>query len=176
MSQAIRGMDHIGITVPDLEVASRFLVEALGAVPLYDNITRDKPSFGGKDAEGILGVVPGTSVVAMRMMQLPNGPGLELFEMQGPDQRPALRTSDIGIQHFCVYVDDFEVATARFVAAGGEMLVGPNALLALENGPGNRFQYGRTPWGITVEFLTSPGPEEYEKLIPLRRYRPAPRP
>jgi hypothetical protein len=56
------------------------------------------------------------------------------------------------------------------------MLTGPNPLLGLENGLGNKFQYGRTPWGITVEFLTSPGAEEYEKLTVLRRYKPAPRP
>jgi len=86
-----------------------------------------------------------------------------------------LRTSDVGIQHFCVYVDDIDAVTERFKKAGGELLVGPNALLRLETGPGNKFQYGRTPWGITAEFLTSPGSEEYEKLIPLRRYRPAPR-
>jgi hypothetical protein len=71
---------------------------------------------------------------------------------------------------------DRALRDAGFGSAAGEMLTGPNLLLGLENGPGNKFQYGRTPWGITVEFLTSPGTEEYEKLTVLRRYKPAPRP
>jgi hypothetical protein len=61
----------------------------------------------------------------MRMMQLGNGPGLELFEVRGPDQRPAVRFSDFGLQHFALYVDDLDLATERFVAAGGTMFSGP---------------------------------------------------
>jgi hypothetical protein len=53
-----------------------------------------------------IGITVGTCVVMMRMLQLANGPGIELFEMRGSDPRPA---------------------------------TGPNPLLGLENGPGNKF-------------------------------------
>ena len=33
----VRGIDHFGITVPDLDAASRFLEEAFDARPLFDN-------------------------------------------------------------------------------------------------------------------------------------------
>jgi catechol 2,3-dioxygenase-like lactoylglutathione lyase family enzyme len=35
----VRGIDHLGITVPDLDAASRFFEQAFDAKPLFDNIT-----------------------------------------------------------------------------------------------------------------------------------------
>jgi catechol 2,3-dioxygenase-like lactoylglutathione lyase family enzyme len=81
----IRALDHIGITVPDLESASAFLVEAFGAVPLYDSILPSQPPFGGQEAIDELGVAPTTAVIAMRMLRIGNGPGIELFEMTVTD-------------------------------------------------------------------------------------------
>ena len=55
-----RGIDHFGITVPDLEAATRFLVEAFDAKPLYDNIKRTDPPFDGAgliaDAVALAGI------------------------------------------------------------------------------------------------------------------------
>ena len=170
---AIRGMDHVGITVPDLEAASRFLVEAFGAVPLYDNITTAHPPTRGRRAEAMLLLAPGTRLVSMRMLALGRGPGIELFEMHGPDQADPARPSDYGLQHFAVHVDDLDEACRRFERAGGELAPGPNRMLGLEQGAGNAFRYGRTPWGSIVELLTSPGPEAYEKQTGLRRWTPS---
>ena len=36
-----RGIQHIGVTVPDLDAATRFLVEGLGAGVVYDGLTAD---------------------------------------------------------------------------------------------------------------------------------------
>src|SRR5882762_10222642 len=87
----VRGIDHLGITVPDLDAASRFFEEAFDAKPLFDNIKRSDTPFAGPEAEAMVGLAPGAVLVTMRMMQLGNGPGLELFEVHGPDQRPAVR-------------------------------------------------------------------------------------
>jgi hypothetical protein len=76
------------------------------------------------------------------------GPGLELFEVRGPDQWPAVRFSDFGLQHFALYVDDLDLATERFVAAGGTMFSGPNEMEGLEKCEGNRWRYGRTALGL----------------------------
>lgn len=169
----IRGMDHVGITVPDLDAASRFLMAAFDAKLLYDTIKRTDLPFSGPKAEEMLGIVPGTAVVAMRMMQLGSGPGIELFEMRCPDQRLAARPSDFGFQHVAVYVDDIDYAIERFVAAGGTMLTGANELLGFEEGKGNVWCYGRTPWGSVIE-LISYGLKEYEATTALRRWTPAP--
>jgi catechol 2,3-dioxygenase-like lactoylglutathione lyase family enzyme len=169
----IRGMDHVGITVPDLDAASRFFVDAFDAKPLYDNIKRTDQPFAGAKAEAMLGVPPGTMLVIMRMMQLGNGPGIELFEMRCADQRPAARPSDFGLQHVAVYVDDIDYAIQRFVAAGGTMFSGANELLGLEKGEGNAWCYGLTPWGSVIELITYPGAKEYEGAGALRRWTPA---
>lgn len=43
MSNFIRGIDHIGITVPDMEEATEFLHNAFGAKVAYDS---KKPEEG----------------------------------------------------------------------------------------------------------------------------------
>jgi hypothetical protein len=83
------------------------------------------------------------------------------------------RPSDFGLQHVAVYVDDIDYAIQRFVAAGGTMFTGPNELVGLEKGKGNAWCYGRTPWGTVIELITYPGPKEYERTTPLRRWTPA---
>ena len=55
------------------------------------------------------------------MLVMPHGPGIELFEMHGPEQGMPARASDFGLQHFAVYVDDFDKAIAAFTAAGGDV-------------------------------------------------------
>ena len=171
-TKAIRGIDHFGMTVPDLDAASRFLEQAFDAKPLYDNIKRTDAPFEGAMAEALVGMAPGTVLITMRMMQLGNGPGIELFEIRGSDQRPVARLSDYGLQHFAVYVDDIALATRRFVAAGGTMFSGPNETDGLEKGDGNRWHYGRTPWGSLVELISLPGGGAYEETTPLRRWQP----
>ncbi|AQS88309.1 hypothetical protein AA101099_1732 [Neoasaia chiangmaiensis NBRC 101099] len=169
-----RGIDHIGITVPDLEVASRFLTDAFGAVALYDNIAADDQPQEGPQAEKTLDLAPGTRVVHMRMMSLGHGPGIELFEMHGPHQQAPVRPSDFGLQHFAVYVDDMAAALARFEKAGGIVLNSPADQPNLEAGPGNVFLYGRTPWGSIVELLSTPSREKFDAVSPVRRYQPPP--
>jgi catechol 2,3-dioxygenase-like lactoylglutathione lyase family enzyme len=170
--KAIRGIDHFGITVPDLEAATRFFEQAFDAKVLYDNITRADPPFPGDVGSTLVGMAPDATLITMRMIQLGNGPGIELFEMRGPDRRVAPRLSDFGLQHFAVYVDDLAFATERFVAAGGTMFAGPNDTDGHEKGSGHVWCYGRTPWGSLVELICRPGAEEYEQHTKLRRYRP----
>ncbi|WP_455770529.1 VOC family protein, partial [Streptomyces diastaticus] len=113
----VRGIDHVGVTVPDLEAATRFLVDALGAEVLYDTLPAGQGPVGGPETEQRLGVPPGTRQLAIRMMALPDGPGLELFAYEPPGRSPAL-PSDLGWQHLALYVDDLDAARARAVAAG----------------------------------------------------------
>ena len=166
----IRGVDHIGITVPDIESATRFLIEAFGAEVIYESLSRSSPEEGS-EVERTLDLAAGTKISLVRMIKLQHGPGIELFEMSGPSQRSAARPSDFGLQHFAVYVDDMAAAVARFEAAGGTLFGQPAPTFPLERGKGNLFCFGRTPWGV-VELITLPTPPPYEELTPLRRWRP----
>lgn len=165
----VRAVEHIGITVPDLEQATRFFVEAFGAQMIYDML--DAP-LGGPGVEQGLGVPEGAVIQAIRMMRLGNGPNLELFTYSGVAQRDPVLPSDYGLQHFCVYVDDIDAAAAQLAEAGATLLSAPNDLPGGDAGPGNRYLYARTPWGSTVELVTYPTPQAYERRTDLRRWRP----
>ncbi len=151
-----RGIDHVGLTVPDLETASRFLEEALGAIPLYDVQALDVPPMAGAEAEMQLGLPSGAKIVHMRLLRVGEGPSLELFQFADASQRGAAVLPDYGLQHFAIYVDDIDEAAARFEVAGGELLSSSNALSGPEAGPHNRWLYGRAPWGSLIELITYP--------------------
>ncbi|MEU2753058.1 VOC family protein [Streptomyces albidoflavus] len=168
----VRGIDHIGLTVPDLEAATRFLADALGAEVLYDTLPADRGPVGGPQTERRLGVPPGTRQLAIRMLALPDGPGIELFAYHPPGRPPAL-PSDLGWQHLALYVDDLDAALTRAVEAGARPLAPPHPLPGPEAGPANRFAYLRTPWGSTLELVTYPDPQPYEQETQQRRWRPA---
>jgi catechol 2,3-dioxygenase-like lactoylglutathione lyase family enzyme len=173
-SNPARGMDHVGITVEDIEAATRFFQEAFGAEVIYDSVAPDDPSLEGEEPETNLHVVKGTTISAVRMLKLQYGPGLELFEMHASEQSAPVRPSDYGLQHFAVYVDDIKEATRLFEAAGGQMFTDPQPLMfPTEVGEGNFFCYGRTPWGSVIELITLPSPMPYENGTDLRRWRPA---
>ncbi|XBS69652.1 VOC family protein [Acerihabitans sp. KWT182] len=170
----VRGMDHVGITVADIEQATRFFAEAFGAEVIYDSVKRSDENLKGADQESHLHLFEGTAIKAVRMLKLQNGPGVELFEMHGPEQRAPARPSDFGIQHFAVYVDDIDEAVRLFERAGGKMFSRPLPLtFPTEIGKGNAFCYGRTPWGSVIELITLPSTPPYERQTALRRWKPA---
>ncbi|MDK0519232.1 VOC family protein [Streptomyces sp. ML-6] len=171
----VRGIDHIGVTVPDVETATLFLVRALGAEVLYDTLRRHDGPKGGPEVERRLGVPAGTLQLAVRMLALPcDGPCIELFEFQGPRREPPVLPCDFGWQHLALYADDLDAAVRDCVAAGAVLLAEPQPLPGPEAGERNRFAYLRTPWGSTLELLTYPDPQPWERTATRRRVRPAP--
>lgn len=168
-----RGIDHVGITVADLEAAASFLEQAFDAVALYDNVTPAGPQRG-VDTERTLGLPPGTAIRHMRMMRLGNGASVELFEMAVPvGQHAPVLASDLGLQHFAVYCDDVEACADRFEAAGGTLLTRPQPLLGIEQAVGNAFCYARAPWGTVIELIAWPADAEWTRTAPAPRYKPA---
>lgn len=173
MKESIRGIDHIGITVPDIDAATDFLRAALGAELIYESVGLNDESPDEEAQQKTLRLTPGTVVQAVRMLKLHHGPGIELFQMCGPSQREPLRANDYGLQHFAVYCDDINAALDRFSTAGGEVFTQPQPLgFPTEKGAGNAFCYGRAPWGTIIEFITTPSPMPYEQQTPLRRWKP----
>src|SRR5215475_11675562 len=96
----VRAIEHVGITVPDIEEASAFLEAAFGAEVLYDM----KPDPGALqvdsalDSEATLGIRPGALWKSSRMLRLGDGPSIELFEYSDEEQAAPAIASDFGIQ------------------------------------------------------------------------------
>lgn len=172
---SVRGIEHVGITVPDLEEATVFLVAALGAEVLYDLPAPDAGAFdeeADRRSQAQLGTRPGVRWLGSRMLRVGEGPSIELFEYADEEQRPSAGASDLGISHFALFVDDMEAARDRIVAAGGTSFAGPTTLPGAEAGEGNQWLYTVAPWGTIIELVARPSPEAYEETTALRRWRP----
>lgn len=152
-----RGINHIGMTVPDLDQASAFLKQALGARWAYDGLTRDDPPREGPEVERQLGLPKGARIIRQRMLRIGNGPGLEIFEIESPTHQPAAGLHDYGLNHIAVYVDDMQGSVRRMAAAGGRLLSEVHGNSRHEDTPGNGSVYAITPWGGLIELQTIPG-------------------
>lgn len=172
MVRITRGIDHIGLTVTDIDAAERFLINGLGAEFIYETLNPALPPFKGPEVEKAIGVPSGTEVDVIRMYKLGTGPGIELFHYKVDGQRPPSRLCDLGWQHVALYVDDMESAAEAMVAAGGEQLGPPWDLIRAESGPGNRFCFIRAPFGAVFELISFPSPQPYEATTNLRRWKP----
>ncbi|WP_318281360.1 VOC family protein [Kocuria marina] len=52
-----RGIQHIGVTAPDLDAVTRFIVDRLGAGVVYDGLTADDEPRRGQRADPRQGTV-----------------------------------------------------------------------------------------------------------------------
>lgn len=165
----VRGADHFGFTVPDLEEAERFLVEVLGAVPVY--------TLGAKRADDDwmttqLGVHPRTVIREIRFYRLGAGTNLEVFQYDAADgQAGPPRNSDIGGHHLALYVDDLDTAVAHLRAHDVEVMGEPVASAGAS--AGQRWIYFRSPWGMQFELVSYPDGKAYEADAAVRLWHPA---
>lgn len=165
----MRGADHLGVTVPDLDEAERFLVDVLGAEPVY--------TLGAKRADDDwmttqLGVHPRTVIREIRFYRLGHGTNLEVFQYDAADgQAGPPRNSDIGGHHLALYVDDLEAAVAHLRAHGVEVMGEPVASAGAS--AGQRWIYFRSPWGMQFELVSFPDGKAYESSAATRLWHPA---
>lgn len=157
---AIRGVQHIGLTVPEMDQAVRFFETMFGAVTVMECGAADvEDSFMTR----YLGVPAGRRIKDQRVIVLGNGGNLELFEYSGePEPAPIKRNSEVGAFHFALEVDDAYAATEKLRAANVDVLEGPTLI---EAGPmaGLVWVYFRTPWGQFMELVSLSGPLGYEQ-------------
>lgn len=167
-----RGINHAGVTVPDLDAATDFLRAAFDAKLAYDGLTPSDPPRAGAQTEHQLGLPAGAKIVRQRMMQIGTGPALEIFEIADAPQQPAAGLSDIGFNHVSVYVDDIDAALRRAVAAGGEALSGVHENSRHEDTDGNASVYVRTPWGSLFELQSIPNGHWYDETAETHLWTP----
>lgn len=154
----LRGVDHIGFNVPDLDAATAFLVNVLGCEEFYVN----GPFRSDDDwMTRHLDIHPRAVTVRMKLFRLGYGANFEVFEYTSPDQsdyRP--RNSDLAGHHIAIYVDDLDAAIAHLKAHDVQVFektpitTGPSA--------GETWSYFRTPWGLYMELVTYPKGKAYE--------------
>jgi catechol 2,3-dioxygenase-like lactoylglutathione lyase family enzyme len=151
MTISLRGFDHVGLTVPDLEEAAGLLVSVFGATELYRFGRENDPVL----MQTAIGVHPEASFRAA-MLELTPSVCVELFEWQSPDQDAHMPSpADVGGHHLCVVVDDFDEAVAMLRDRPDVRVYGDGGRLGLGRHAGARWIYVRTRWGLQIELIGS---------------------
>lgn len=163
--RGLRTLDHIGLSVPDIDQASRFFVDVLGAIEVF----RHGP-YGpsGEASTRQFARHPDSVVDAIAMLRL-GTVNIELLQYSSPDQSTRWpSTSDYGGHHVAFYVDNLEAAVAQLRRAGVEVLGDPMNLPGPESGQAAQFIFFRAPWGLFCEFVSYPNGKAYESQTHVR--------
>lgn len=167
----LKGAEHIGLTVPDLEEATRFLVDVLGMEPYYE---RGPIRADDNFMQESLNVHPRAVLRKLRFFRCGHGTNLEVFEYESPDQqRQGPRNSDIGGHHIALYVTDIFAATAYLKAHGVRVLGEPRQIAAGAPNAGVQWVYFLAPWGMQFELVSfPPGSKPFEAEMARKLWDP----
>jgi catechol 2,3-dioxygenase-like lactoylglutathione lyase family enzyme len=146
---SVRGIDHAGISVENLEATLHF----------YRDLLDLRVTDEGEDAGPELDAITGLSGVRMRYAELDLGAGqlLEVIEYRTPQgARLEQRQPDPGASHLALRVDDVDALYERLVAAGVPAQGRPTEITAPGAWNGARCVYLEDPDGRTVELVQRP--------------------
>lgn len=157
----MRGHDHTGITVPDMQQALDFFTNVVGCEKAmsFGPFADDKGTF----MQDVLGVDPKAVIEEITMVRCGSGSNIELFKYTAPDQKDATpKNSDIGGFHIALYVDDVAAAKTYLDGKGVKTRMGP---IPVNEGPaaGQTILYFQAPWGLQLEAISYPNGMAYEK-------------
>lgn len=163
------GVDHIGVTVPNLKEGLAFFTDVLGCEYVYTAGPFSDPK--GDWMKTNLNVDP-KAVTTLAMVRCGPTQNVELFEYSGmPNQvKTPLLNSDVGGNHIAFYVEDIDKAVAYLKSVPGVKVLGDPTPVAGQPNGGERFVYFLTPWGMNMEVLTYPKGLDYEKSTDKRLY------
>jgi catechol 2,3-dioxygenase-like lactoylglutathione lyase family enzyme len=162
---ALKGVDHIGINVPDLNQAVQFFTTVLGFAP----VTQIGPVSLEAAWRKPNHLHAGTGSVTIKMLRAGTGASIELFEYQasaGSRQQPG--GDDIGATHISFYTSNMAASVAYLRAKGVKLLSEPVVTKAGDTA-GETWVYFETPWGAKMELNSYPNGKAYEQHNPAQK-------
>ena len=163
-----RGVDHIGLTVPNLDQAIEFFEDVLGCEYIYTAGPFSDPE--GEWMRTNLAVHPRASTT-LAMVRCGPTQNIELFEYEAMDQaKTPPKNSDVGGSHIAFYVEDINEALGYLRAHDVEILGEPTPVAGQPNG-GEVFLYFLSPWGSSMEIVSYNDGMEYEETTSKRLFR-----
>lgn len=164
----IVGVDHVGLTVPDLKQGIDFFSNVLGCEHVYTAGPFSDPK--GDWMKSNLNVEP-RAATTLAMMRCGPSQNVELFEYTASDQvKTPPKNSDVGGNHLAFYVTDLPNAVEFLKTVPGVTVLGTPTPVAGQPNGGETFVYFLTPWGQSMELLTYPNGLDYEKTSKARLY------
>lgn len=166
----LRGTEHVGFTVPDLDEATSFFVDILGCEYMFEL----GPFVAEDDWMAThLNVHPRTVMRRLRFFRCKHGANFEIFQYESPDQNPIQpKNSDIGAFHLAFYVDDFDAAVS-YLSEKGVRLLGKPTVRSSGPNAGQTWIYFLSPWGMQFELVSFPNGKGYEATTTSRLWHPA---
>jgi glyoxylase I family protein len=154
----VTGVDHFGITVPDLAQAHDFFVDVLGCEYLYKLGPYQHADSWMSEHLG----VPDRAVMReLHFYRLGGRAIFEVFQYEAADQRRELpRNCDVGGHHIALYVTDLDVAVADLHRRGLRVLGEPTA--SRNASAGQRWVYFLSPWGMQCELVSYPDGKAFD--------------
>jgi catechol 2,3-dioxygenase-like lactoylglutathione lyase family enzyme len=152
----IKTIDHVAMTVPDMDQAIKYFERAYGGKVVCEGLSRSDPPLAGPANEKRFGMPAGGRVTARCVINIGGSVNVELFSYEGMSHQRSAHTYDYGLQHFAVFVDDLQKAAQDVLAAGGKLYESDDYVEAVRNGNGARegWLYTETPWGSVIEMVT----------------------
>ena len=166
----LRGTDHVGFTVPDIDEAIDFFVNVIGCDAFYE-----LGPFASDDdwMQVHLNVHPRAVMKRLKFLRCRNGPNFELFEYESifqNRQQPA--NCDIGGHHLAFYVDDIGAAITH-LRSHGVFILGEPTVRTSGPSAGQTWVYFLAPWGMQLELVSYPDGKGYERDTTARLWHPA---
>lgn len=147
MKVPLRALNHVGLTITNLERTLEFYRNAFGIEPVI------RGKGGGGDVERSLGLA-GASI-AFAFLEFGNA-RIELLQFDRPAGKDNDRwVNDAGVAHVCFEVDDVWESYRQMAARGVDFVSPP---ITLEDGPltGLSYVYFRDPDGIALQLYQLP--------------------
>lgn len=146
----LSAVDHIGVSVSDLERSIAFWERLLAAPP------RDRRVLEGPGLGTLVGY-PGVRIDSC-WFDLPGGVALELLCYLGRSETPHEDgTARPGNVHVCLRVEEMAAAHAHAVDCGARPVSAQPVEVAAGPRAGTRVAYVRDPDGVTIELFQPPG-------------------
>ncbi len=147
-----RALNHIGMTVPDIEAAIAWYGEVLGFRLIMGPRRLEANLSGTEESAHVLG--PRFRKALQAHLVTANGVGLELFQfLDPPTEAPDdnLEYWKRGFWHLCFTDPDIEGLAARIAATGGKMRT---EVWAFVPGTDRKLCYCEDPFGNVIELFS----------------------
>lgn len=154
---SFKRIDHVSLTVLDLDAAVAFYTRVFGAELAYRMGPFDAAEIplmeDGRDWTAAHINLPGARL-EIAMLKMAGGMGMELFEYQAPTdaKKTPPRNCDVGTRHLCLEVDDLDAAVGYLEQQGCTSMAGS---IDMTDGPcpPSRSWYVLDPFGNQLELV-----------------------